>query len=204
MTIRKGEPWGEAVDEAPAGLELAPNDRRASRSIELRLEADLPLVPIGVAGGDMARTMGGSTPGRFDGPHTRGTVDLLRVTADGRVHWALAHVVARRSWWRGEVVLAMNAQFLGPHDVAPRSHPNDGRVDVLRVDRAMSVRTRWQARSRTRTGTHLPHPQLVMQSTGEWHATFDPPLHLYVDGVRVGDVRDLRVEVVPDALVVHA
>jgi diacylglycerol kinase family enzyme len=43
-----------------------------------------------------------------------------------------------------------------------------------------------------------------MRQTGEWQATFDHPLHLYVDGERVGDVSALRVEVVPDALVVHA
>lgn len=204
MTIRKGEPWGEPAEVPPEGLEVAPGDRRASRSIELAKAAGRPLVPIGLAGGDMARTMGGGTQGRLDGTHTRATVDLLRVTADGCVHWAVAHVVARRSWWRGDVVLAMNAQFLGPYDVAPRSHPNDGRVDVLSVDAAMSPRTRWQARTRARTGTHLPHPHLTMQSTGEWHTTFARPLHLYVDGECLGDVRDLRIEVVPDALVVHA
>ena len=27
--------------------------------------------------------------------------------------------------------MAMNAQFLGPYDVAPRSHPNDGKLDVV-------------------------------------------------------------------------
>jgi hypothetical protein len=204
VTIRKGEAWGEPAELPPEGILRARNDREASRAIELRVEAGQSLVPIFVAGGDMARTMGGGTPGRLETVHVRGSVDLLRVTADGRVHWALAHVVARCSWWRGDVLVAMNAQFLGPYDLAPRSHPNDGRVDVLRIEPHMRARSRWQARARARTGTHLPHPQLTMQSAGEWHTTFDRQLHLFVDGKRVGDVRDLRIEVVPDALTLHA
>ena len=68
----------------------------------------------------------------------------------------------------------------------------------------MSTRARLQARRRARTGTHLPHPRLHSTSTGEWQVTFERPLRLYLDGQRVGDVRDLRIEVVPDALTVHA
>ncbi len=204
MTIRKGEPWGEPAEVPSEGLQTAPDDRSASRQVELRMEAGLPLVPIGLQGGDIAHTMGGGSPNRFDGTHVRATVDLLRVTADGAAHWALAHVVARRSWWRGEVVMAMNAQFLGGFDVAPRSHPNDGRVDVLHIQPAMTLRTRLQARRRARSGTHLPHPQIDVTSTGEWHATFDPPLRVFVDGARLNAVHELRIEVVPDALIVHA
>lgn len=204
MTIRKGEPWGEPATVPAEGLQTAPDDRGASRQIELRAQAAQPLVPIGLERGDMARTMGGGSPGRLDGTHMRAVVDLLHVTADGREHWALAHVVARRRWWRGEVVLVMNAEFLGPYDVVPRSHPNDGRVDVVRVHPTMSLRARLQARRRARTGTHLPHPHLTLQSTATWHATFDRPLRLFIDGQPVGDARDLRVDVVADALVVHA
>lgn len=204
MTIRKGEPWGEPAEVPGDGLEVADSDRRASRSLELQRTAGAALGPIGVGRGDMARTMGGGAPGRFAGTVVKAPVDLLLVRADGVEHIALAHVVARRSWWRGEVVVAMNAQYVGPYDVAPRSHPNDGRVDVLRVDAAMPVRARWNARSRARTGTHLPHPQLEMRSTGEWHHRFARRVHLWIDGVRCGDVRELSVTVLPDALTLYA
>ena len=204
MTIRKGEPWGEPA-EVPAGGLLSPDsDRGASRSLELQRAAGQPFTPIGVQAGDMARTMGGGTPGRFHGTLVAAPVDLLQVTADGVEHLALAHVVARRSWWRGEVVVAMNAQYLGPYDVAPRSHPNDGRVDVLRVDAAMPMRARHHARARARTGTHLPHPQIEVRSTGEWHHVFEQPMRLWIDGERVGDVRELRITVLPDALTLYA
>ncbi|MFZ4721195.1 MAG: hypothetical protein ACOYMR_17335 [Ilumatobacteraceae bacterium] len=204
MTIRKGEPWGEPAELPAEGILAPADDRAASRSVELALEHGQPLVPMFMGGGDLARTMGGGTPGRLHHTHVRATVDLLQVHADGVDHSAVAHVVARRSWWRGEVVLAMNAQFLGAYDVAPRSHPNDGRVDVLRVDPRMGLRARLQARRRARTGTHLPHPQLAATSVKEWTGDFDPPLRLHLDGTRVGDVRHLRITVVPDALIVHA
>lgn len=204
MTIRRGEPWGEPATVPAEGLETAPTDRAASRSIELRRQAGLPLVPIGLESGDLARTMGGGGQGRFDGTHMRGRVDLLVVTADGVEHCAVAHVVARHSWWWGEVALAMNAQFLGRYDVAPRSHPNDGKVDVLLVDSSMSFRERLRARRRARTGTHLPHPRIDVRHVAEWHHEFARPCSLYVDGVKVGAVRSLSVTAEPDALLVHA
>ena len=46
------------------------------------------------------------------------------------------------AWWRGRVVAAMNAEFLGPWDVAPRAHPGDGLLDVLDVSPAMSLADR--------------------------------------------------------------
>ena len=62
----------------------------------------------------------------------------MRVTLDDAAPtWGVAHVVVRRQWWRGEIVMAMNAQFYGRYDVAPRGHPNDGKVDVVRVDPSM-------------------------------------------------------------------
>src|SRR4029077_4159676 len=93
---------------------------------------------------------------QFTTSATRVTLDLLRVTADGHSAWSTSHVVARRSWWRGEVLLAMTAQYLDGRDVAPRSHPNDGKVDVLRVDRAMGIRAPRQAARRSLRGTPLP------------------------------------------------
>ena len=196
MTIRKGEPWGEEVPAAPADLRITYSDRAVSEGPLDR--------PVGLAGGDLARTLGGGAPGRLHTAHVRATVDLLHITTDAGSFDAVAHVVLRRSWWRGDVVLAMNAQFLGPYDVAPRSHPNDGRVDVLRVEPTTPFRARLQARRRARTGTHLPHPQLLFTSTSSWTASFVRPLHVYVDGQRVGRTASVAIHVRPDALIVHA
>lgn len=203
MTIRRGEPWGEAVASAH-DLFLASTDAAARAVVcAARVEGSAP-PPIGLTGGDLARTMGGGAPGRFPGTVTRAPVDLLRVQADGAVTWAVAHVVARRHWWRGEVVLAMNAQFLGPYDVAPRSHPNDGRLDLVHVAARMGLRTRLQARRRARTGTHLPHPLIEARQAASTTLQFARPLDLWIDGVRWCRASDVTLTVEPDALVAHA
>ena len=92
----------------------------------------------------------------------------------------------------------MNAQWHGSFDVAPRSHPNDGRVDVL--DASMPIGERLKARRRLRTGPHVPHPAIEEHRVAAWATTFDPPLNVWLDGEQCGPVRDLAVRVEPDAL----
>ncbi len=98
----------------------------------------------------------------------------------------------------------MNTDRLGRWDVAPRAHPNDGRADVVEVDRADGRAARWQAQSRSPSGTHLPHPLLHNRRIRAETWTFERPLGLWVDGVGKGTVRSLRVAVEPDGATVLA
>lgn len=206
MTIRKGEPWGEAV-RSPADLHLAATDADARDWVVRHRERDVDVPPFGVTGGDLARTIGGGAPGRFPGTVTRAPIDLLRLEAAGRTTWAVAHVVARHRWWQGELRFVMNAQFFGRFDVAPKAHPNDGLADVLVVDAAVSVRARWQARGRARTGSHLPHPGLQASRTATVAWTLPEGTTLWVDGVRWMNAPAegclVMVVVEPDGAIVH-
>jgi diacylglycerol kinase family enzyme len=125
-------------------------------------------------------------------------VDLGAVLLDGRLHWFVAHLVVRRPWWRGRVVVAMNAQFLGPWDVAPRGHPNDGRVEVL--DGQLPLGERWRVRSRLPTGTHLPHPGIRERHLSAVQIELEAPTPVFLDGIRMGPARALSIRVEPDAL----
>jgi diacylglycerol kinase family enzyme len=202
VTIERGQPWGDAV-QSPTDLLVAPTDRAAREFVVRQRERGTTVRPVGLGGGDLARTMGGGHD-RFPGIVTRASVDLLRVQAGDRVTWAIAHVVARRSWHRGEVVFAMNAQFFGAYDIAPRSHPNDGKVDILHVAAEMSWRARRAAARRARTGTHVPHPQLSTRQLSDYSAEFARPLVIWVDGQRWGKAPGVRITVEPDALTVYA
>jgi diacylglycerol kinase family enzyme len=192
MTIKRGESWGEQVP-APPDLVDVTTDADATRVAATGRSVRL-------CGGDLWATLGAQTRRQVV---TRFPVDLLHVEADGRSFTAIAHVVARRSWWRGPIVAVMNADHLGRWDVAPRAHPNDGHADVIEVDPAMRVRARWQASRRLSTGTHLPHPLVHNRRVTAESWTFDPPLRLWVDGVARGTVRSLRVAVEPDGATVH-
>jgi len=194
VTIKPGEDWGEVVD-LPADAVVAADDAALAAHL-----AAADGRPVRVVGGDLAASLGG--PGR-GGTVRRVPIDVLRVVADGLAHVAVAHVIVRRSWWRGAIHAAMNVEHYGAWDVAPRAHPNDGRFDVVEVDAAMRLRERWEARRRLPSGTHVPHPLITTRRATEVTWTFEAPRQLWIDGRPTGEVRSVRVTIDPDAAVVH-
>jgi diacylglycerol kinase family enzyme len=127
-------------------------------------------------------------------------VDLGSVLVDGRIHWFVSHLIARRSWWRGRIIAAMNAQWLGPWDLGPRAHPNDGLLDFSDAD--LPFGDRFEARRRLPLGTHLPHPAIKTARTDAMQFDLDPALTVYLDGDAVGPASRLSIRVEPDALTV--
>ena len=202
MTIRKGVEWG-SEQPRPAGLVELADDAAYGRLVDECRRTGRPIPPTTLRAGGLARTLGaplpGAVPGR-PGPTTQVLpIDLGRARLDGVDHWFAAHLVARRSWWYGPVVAVMNAEFLGDWDVAPRSHPNDGRLDVVEVDAALPIGQRWRARSRLPRGEHVPHPLITERRVREQAWTFARPMRIWLDGVAHGRVRHLEVAVEPDA-----
>lgn len=199
MTIRKGEPWGD-VGPLPPDAIVVRTDAEARAVVTEARRAGTAVPPLGLLGGDLCRTLGGLG----DEAHLRSgsatilPVDLGAVLVDGRLHWFVAHLVARGSWWRGRVVAAMNAQFIGAWDVAPRGHPNDGRLDVLDGDPSLSLRS--QIRSRLATGTHVPHPAIEERHVSALQVDLARPTPVYLDGESIGAARSLSLRVEPDAL----
>lgn len=202
MTIRKGEVWGGPAPLPPEGIVVS-SDIEARRVVTEARRANRPVPPLGLLGGDLARTCG--TTGREErlrGPDAqRLPVDLGEVLVDGALHFFVAHLVARRSWWRGPLVAAMNAEFLGAWDVAPRSHPNDGRLDLVQAD--LPLGDRLKARARLPTGSHVPHPGIVERRVKAVQIDLAPGARVWLDGECVGPARSLSIRVVPDALTVH-
>lgn len=202
MTVRKGEAWG-SIGRAPADMVTVDGDAALRRIVEEALSAGRRPPPVGLVGGDLMRAVGGSGDvARYEGDVALLPVDLVRLQAAGASTWCCSHLVARRRWWRGEVVAVMNAQHLGAWDVAPRAHPGDGRIDVVRVDPSMSWRDRLRARSRLVHGTHLPHPCIEVRQHAEVELDFGRAMSLIVDDEPWVTASSVRVVVVPDALTV--
>ena len=198
MTIEKGAAWGTHGPLPPEGI-VVRSDGEARAVVERARRANEPIPPLGLAGGDLCRALGGT--GDEARLHSldavRVPVDIGAVLVDGRLHWFVAHMVARRNWWRGPIYVAMNAQHIGHWDVAPRSHPNDGKLDTLVV--TMPLGERLKARSRLSSGTHVPHRGIETRQVAavQWDV---PDLDVWLDGERVGRARTLSVRVEPDAL----
>jgi hypothetical protein len=217
VTIQRGRDWGERRALAAEGLVVG-SDAELRAAVTAARRAGEPLAPIGLAGGDLWRTLGG--PGVGSGtmgasgapPRVAGRwhsdeamtfpVDVGSVLVDGIQHWFVAHLVARRSWWRGRIVAAMNAEWLGGWDVAPRSHPNDGLLDVLDVAPSLGLGQRRLARRRLPTGAHLPHPEITTERAAAFQLDLGAGLDVWLDGEPLGRARHLSVRVEPDALAV--
>lgn len=203
MTVEKGAEWG-AAGPPPEGTVLVRSDAEARAVLEAARRDRRPFPPLGLLGGDLARTLGGrGDPARFSGGAvTVCTVDVGEVLLDGRVRYFVAHcVVRRRSWWRGPIVAAMNAQYHGDWDVAPRAHPGDGVLEVVEVDAAMAAGERWKARRRLPAGAHVPHPLITVRRQAALQLDVDG-LGVWLDGERQPPARALSVRLQPDALVV--
>ena len=201
MTVGKGEQWG-APGRLPDDGVLVHHDGDARRAVTAARRAQQEPPMLGLVGGDLARTCGATgTEARLRSADAqRLSVDLGEVLVDGALHFFVAHLVARRSWWRGRLVAVMNAQYLGPWDVAPRSHPNDGRLDL--VDADLSLGDRLKARSRLASGTHVPHPGITERRIKAVQLDLDRGTRVWLDGECIGPARTLSVRVVPDALTV--
>jgi hypothetical protein len=199
VTIEKFQPWGEPGALPPDGV-LVRSDAEARSVVEQHRRAGSDVPPLGLLGGDLCRTVGGKgDEGRIRSAEAMTLpVDLGSVLLDGRQHWFVSHLVIRRSWWRGRVVAVMNAQWIGTWDVAPKSHPNDGLLDVFDGD--LSLDDRLKVRSRLATGTHVPHPGLGQSRVAALQLELDRPTPVWLDGERVGSARTLSIRTEPDAL----
>jgi diacylglycerol kinase family enzyme len=192
MVIARGAAWGEPFTGQVSELPVATTDADVARL------ADSGHSIIAVRGGDLCRTVSGV--GRFT---TIAPVDLLyleveRPSGEVERRTVAAHVVCRNRWWTGRLIAVMNAQFIGRFDVAPRSHPNDGRADVLDAD--LGVADRIKAYRRLPTGAHVPHPAIGERRQSTCDVRLAPALSLWADGEPLGAVVRVTVTVRPDAL----
>jgi len=200
MTIERGSDWGRG-SPLPGGAFVASSDSELRHHVETHKRAGDAMSPIGLVGGDLWSTMGAPIGGPqrlYDNRALTAPVDIASVLLDGRQFWFCSHLVARRSWWRGRVFVVMNAEWIGAWDVATRSHPNDGRLDIYETE--MAVTERLKARRRLKSGSHVPHPDISYRSVTAYQTTFDPPMDVRLDGERIGRFKNLTLRVEPDAL----
>ena len=180
---------------------MVSSDSEARRVLEECRRTRQPFPALGLTGGDLCRTLGG-TGDRARMESGQGVwfpLDVGEVLLDGRMHLFVAHMVARSRLW-ARAVVAMNAQAIGDWNVGPRAHPNDGLLDVYEAE--LPLPERLKVRSRLHHGAHLPHPGIRERRVPAAQFELDRPLPVRLDGERVGVARVIAVRVRPDALVV--
>jgi len=200
--IRSGEDWGERAT-LPPGHPIITTDAELHRHLQDTMTADptLPLAPIGLLGGDLCKTVGGAgRRNRFTSDEAMTLpCDLVEARLDGRLWWFAGHLVARSSWLTGQLTFAMNAAWRGDWNVAPRSHPGDGRIEVL--DTSMSAPNRLKGWRRVGHGGHVPHPDITVSKVKRYeHDGGDRARRVELDGVAVGRAVRIELRVLPGAL----
>lgn len=192
MAIAKGQDWGRP-GRLPADAPVAADDRAAADLVGGAHQV------IGLAAGDLARTLGIRMPYGPDRTTQIVPVDAVEIELDdGTTHTCIAHALIGRPLVDRTFVALMNAAFIGARNVAPRAHPGDGRVDVVHFD--LPVGDRIEARRRMITGSHLPHPGIEVrrQASGRLELSSRRPVR--IDGERCGRSRTLAFRVLPAAI----
>jgi YegS C-terminal NAD kinase beta sandwich-like domain len=125
----------------------------------------------------------GTPPDRLT-PLSRG--HRVRVVTDGR------------AWFDGVVstIVVAVGQWLRGHDVVPRGHPGDGHIEVQAYRLRRSERR--PMRRRLATGSHVPHPRIVVKTARELDVFASRALPIEVDGASGPAVTRLHAEVRPE------
>lgn len=204
MTIRRGQDWGEPGALGP-DAPVVDNDRAAAELLEHSWAPEGPPPEIGILGGDLHVTLGQPRHDESDlreGNGMRLPMDLGTVRIDdGAPLVFVAHLVATERangrLWSSRTVTVLNGSFVGPDNLGPRAHPNDGRLDI--TDGTLPRPQRRAGRRRARTGTHVPHPDLSERRSAHHVIESATPLHVRLDGRPVGSGRRLEITCHPDA-----
>jgi hypothetical protein len=198
--VEKGQQWGAPGALPPDGL-IVRSDAEARAALEAARREHRPFPALGLVGGDLGHNLGGTgDAGRLRSPEAMTfRIDVGEALLDGRLHFFVAHLVARTPLW-GRTFAVMNAQRRGEWILAPRAHPGDGLLDVYEA--ALPFFARLAVRSRARHGAHLPHPGITERRVPAAQVTLPRPTRVELDGVGVGRARAISVRVLPEALTV--
>jgi hypothetical protein len=192
--ITRGEQWGVPTTRTEGDVLVSGDSQLAASSTESRLI---------VTGGDIAHCLGDPLSPEIGANCIEVPIDALRVSITMRNGVTLTQIAASHvvigSWLRGRLVCLSNGGFIGPKNVSPRAHPNDGLFDVMSLDSSMGVRQRIRARQKSTLGTHLPHPLLeTSRSRSANYAALSRNEALQIDGVRIRRWTSVHIEIVPD------
>ncbi len=210
MAIERFSGWGTPV-EGSVDVEVFADDSALAAAAHKAIETGQRL-QASVATGDLLATLGLQSPRSGTERHLY-PIDLglaRNVGAGGEsanevdAPWLpfAAHAIAGRVFGPGWFCSVMNAPWLGSWRLGPRAHPNDGKLDI--TTGTLPLREIPEARRRSQSGSHLPHPALEHQRRGDFSVTFRRPTSVKLDLRRVGTWAGIEVKTIADAFVLVA
>ena len=208
MTIRKLGPYGTPASR-PSNLVTKHSDYEVAR----HFNSDARATPCTVTKGSIAQALGLNRESiihtsQLDQQMTLVNIDLMQLeyridTSENSNFLIVAGTLAmqRRTALSTSLILS-NSGILRNRDVLPRAHPNDGFMDVLEIDPKITLRQRALAWHRSKTGSHLPHPQLRVSRSNDFQWS-GRPSRMIADGVTYKGVVWFRCKVLADAMSIY-
>jgi hypothetical protein len=206
MPISPGSPWG-AISPLPESPLAMTSDRELGIFLRDHSAKQIHEQSIFMKSGDIPRVLG-----VLDRPRD---ADCLRVVIDaivvsytdtaGNEHndVCIASLSIARRFFRGSICVVTNSGYWKGHEVAPRAHLNDGKLDIFEVSGAMRWSQRRMMWKKTRAGSHLPHP-LLSYSQGDYFHWKGSLQRLIIDNQYVGMVKNVSCRVQSDCAQVYA
>lgn len=207
MVIKRGEDWGHRVLH-PDDLLVFENDVHANEYLTKQFQSSLPNQSIAILNSNIARSLGMNGSDLSVEKMLKTSFDAIEVEisdCDDQISCEifLGNALIRNSWRRGAITGVFNTSFIAGRDWAPRAHPNDGKLDVILIDEAMSLRQRITAYRLSRSGSHLPHPHLKYLQSQSYVANDPETAILTLDSVEFGAVKRCSFRVIPDAVSIY-
>ena len=191
--IRRGQPWGEPSYMSDDVI-IVEND--------LVLARTNPTNRVFLSGGDIARSLGQPQVPSVGSACTEVTIDAMVCdikSNDGESTWIVAaSSIIVGNYWKGRHLIVSNAGWIGDSNVAPRAHPNDGKVEMLTMHSHMTLRQRFLARRKMNTGVHLPHPDLSSAQISTVVIESKGRELLVIDGDKISNWTSISLTVQPD------
>ena len=198
MNIEKGKSWGQH-EPLPENAKIIYSNKELLNEVSKYKRTFKPLPVFGLLGGDLCRTLGGTSgKERLYGMEAiRLKLDLGCVLLDGKKYWFCAHLSVGKVFF-GDFLYFANAAHYGKLNPAPTSHPGDGFLEVLTV--TLSGRERLKAYQRMHTGTHLPHPKISQRKCSGDQFSFRKKQTVKTDGINIGKFSNFSIRLEKDAL----
>lgn len=206
MPISPGSPWGVVVPLPDQPMYLK-SDRELGVFLRDHSAKQIHDQPIFMKSGDIPRVLGVLDRPR-DAECLRIVIDVIAVSytdASGIEHSdvCIASLSIARRFFRGTISVITNSGYWRKHEVAPRAHLNDGKLDIFEVSGAMPLGQRRLMWKKAETGSHLPHP-LLSYSQGDFFHWKGNPQRLVIDGQHMGMVTNVSCRVQSDCAQVYA
>ena len=206
MPISPGSPWGSTSPMPERTVNMS-SDRELGVFLRDHSAKQIHEQSIFMKSGDIPRVLGVADRAR-DAECIRIVIDAIVVSYTDSVgvdhtDVCIASMSIARRFFRGAISVVTNSGYWRNHEVAPRAHLNDGKLDIFEVSGAMRWSQRRMMWKKAQVGSHLPHP-LLSYSQGDFFHWKGSPQRLVIDGQFVGMVTNVSCRVQSDCAQVYA